>query len=544
MQDLAKKVNKIKEFLQKNQVILYLLIFFIVFYLILWLNSTPTFLDPDSFYHLKISKLIAQQGPVLDFPWLQFTVLKDYYIDHHFLYHVLGVPFIALFGDFIGYKVYTVFLATGFIMLAYLFFKKDKINYAEIFALILVFAPAFLFRLSLTKAIAFSLIILFLGIFCFFRQKYWLLIIISFLYVWSYGGFLLILVMTLFYILAESIYDTFINISLWQRIKKRFVKLKIKDYLLHFSKNFFSIEHFICFACSFLGVLAGLIINPYFPKNLKFYWQQIFEIGLINYRGLVNVGGEWYPYPFFDLLSNCGVTIIFVAVSMILFFVFIKKQKPQSIFFFLGTLFFFVLTLKSKRYVEYFVPFSVFFAAYSFTYSLAKINTAKALQKLKKENYFIGSFFQFLLIYVAFVFPFIMIKDAYLVRQQYKRGFSFDRYAGIANYLQINSQPGDIVMHTSWDDFPMLFYHNHYNYYIVGLDPTFMYNYAPDLYKLYADITMAKKSDNLYKEVKENFQARYFIVNDDRIQLANNLETAGNFSKVYQDNNGSIYKLK
>jgi hypothetical protein len=544
MEKVAKQLKKIKNFLNKNQFVLYLLIFFMSFYVFLWLQATPTFLDPDSFYHLKISKLISQQGPVLDFPWLQFTVLKDYYIDHHFLYHVGAIPFINLLGDFTGFKIYTVFLATSFILLAYLFFKKEKIKYAEVFSLILLFAPSFLFRIALSKATAFSLIILFIGIFCLFRKKYWLLIIISFLYVWSYGGFLLILIMALTYALANAMYLTFTNIDLWQKIKRKFVRLKAKDYFFSFLKKVFSIDNLILVLSSLSGVLAGLILNPYFPKNLKFYWQQIFEIGLINYRGAVNVGGEWYPYPIMDLIGDSGVAIIFVVISIVFFFVFIKKQKMQSIFFFIATIFFFVLTLKSKRYVEYFLPFAVFFSAYTFTYSLAKLKIKKSLQRLKKESYFIGRFLQFLLIYVAIVFPFIMLKDAYLVRQQYQGGFAFDKYAGIANYLQVNSRPGDIVMHTDWDDFPMLFYNNHQNYYIVGLDPTFMYNYNPDLYKLYADITTAKKTDNLYKAVKENFKAKYFIVNEDRKQLDKNLKRAGNFSKVYQDKDGTVYKLK
>ena len=99
-------------------------------------------------------------------------------------------------------------------------------------------------------------------------------------------------------------------------------------------------------------------------------------------------------------------------------------------------------------------------------------------------------------------------------------------------------------MHTDWDNFPELFYYNTKDYYIVGLDPTFMYNYDAKKYNLFADITMAKISKNLYKLIKDNFQAEYFIVNSDRIQLAKNLQNDGHFIKVYSDSDGSVYKLK
>ena len=113
-------------------------------------------------------------------------------------------------------------------------------------------------------------------------------------------------------------------------------------------------------------------------------------------------------------------------------------------------------------------------------------------------------------------------------------------------YLKEHSQPGEIVMHTDWSDWPMLFYHNDKNYYIMGLDPTFMYNYNSELYSLFADITMAKKADDIAAAIKENFQARYFIVNanKNREQLRKNAEADTGFSKVYEDGDAAIYQLK
>lgn len=111
MKKFAFLLKFLKKLIVANQFILYSAMFLSIFFLYLWIQSTPSFLDPDSFYHLKMAKLIAERGPILHFPWLQFTVLKDYFVDHHFLYHVLGIPFIMIFGDLIGYKLYTVFSA-------------------------------------------------------------------------------------------------------------------------------------------------------------------------------------------------------------------------------------------------------------------------------------------------------------------------------------------------------------------------------------------------------------------------------------------------
>lgn len=527
--------RKFYELIIQNQFILYLLLFIIVLFTFLWLQSSPTFLDPDSFYHLKMSKMVLEnRGPVINFPYLQYTILKNYYIDHHFLYHALAIPFILTLGDLLGFKFYTVILSTAFIIWSYIFLRKYKIIYAELFTLLLLTAPALLFRISLAKATAFSLLFLFVGIYCIFKKKYWYLFFISFFYVWSYGGFLLILATAILYIIAKSL-DILI---------KEAQHFKFKKKLAIFFKNVFLLENFKLIMATFSGIVLGLIINPYFPKNLFFYWQQIVQIGIINYRGTVNVGGEWYPYSILDLLPDSGAIIIFAAIAIILFVLFYKKQKTESIFFLLATLVFFILTLKSKRYVEYFIPCLVYFSAFSLTYSLDNINLWQYLKQFKFNDLRIAKLIFATFIYLLIIVPIIMVKDVYVARQTFKGGISFTRFAGIAKYLADNTKAGEIIMHSSWDDFPMLFYYNNRDYYIVGLDPTFMYKFDPNLYNLYADITMAKITTDIYSQVKTNFNATYFIVNQGREQLERNLILDGNFSKVYEDSDGKIFKLK
>lgn len=543
MKQLLIWAKKFQKLMEKNQFILYLVLGFLTFYVFLFIQSHPTFLDPDSFYHIKLTKLIAEQGPIIKFPWLQFTVLKDYYVDHHFLYHFLAIPFVKFFGDVIGFKIYTVLLATLFVFGSYAFFKKYKLAYAEIFLLALLFAPALIFRISLAKASAFSLLILFAGIYCLFKNRYGLLFLLAWIYVWSYGGFLLLLVMASFYILAQTIYLTFIDQAFWHKIRQRFWPVKLREHVVHFFINLFSLENCKRFLAPLSGIIFGLIINPSFPQNIRFYWQQIFEIGVVNYRGAVNVGGEWYPYQLSKLLGDSGLAIILGAVCLVLFFVCWKKQKSASWFFFLTTVFFFVLTLKSQRYVEYFIPFLVYFSAFSFYYSTQAVDFARFFRELKKKSYILGTLSYFVLLYLACLLPGLLIKDAYIVYKQYGGGFKAEQFAGISRYLIANSAPGEIIMQTDWDDFPLLFYHNDKNYYIVGLDPTFMYNLDPQLYQLFADITMAKKQDNLYADVKNTFQASYFIVDADRAQLRQNLQKDGHFFKVYEDKDGTVYKV-
>ncbi|MBU1146057.1 hypothetical protein KKD80_00725, partial [Patescibacteria group bacterium] len=105
-----------------------------------------------------------------------------------------------------------------------------------------------------------------------------------------------------------------------------------------------------------------------------------------------------------------------------------------------------------------------------------------------------------------------------------------------------NTPEGAIVFHNDWDDFPALFYYNTHNYYIAGLDPTFMYDYDKDLHKEWVDITTGRRP-NISEIVKNDFHSEYVFVDKDHIALENNLKSDGHFQMVYKDEEGKIYKL-
>lgn len=210
----------------------------------------------------------------------------------------------------------------------------------------------------------------------------------------------------------------------------------------------------------------------------------------------------------------------------------------------LATLFFIIFTLKSKRYVEYLMPFVAFFTALTSGYALAGASLFEKFESIKKLNKIFG-YACYTLAVVAIIFtPLIMARDVKNVYDSFRGGIPLEKYAGVGAYLLAHSQPGEIVMQTDWSDFPMLFYQDDRNYYIVGLDPTFMYNYSPKLYNLFADITMAKIRNDIAKLVKDNFQASYFEVNKDRGQLHQLLQADPGFVKVYEDKEVWLYKLK
>jgi hypothetical protein len=491
--------------------------------------------------------LIRDQGIVHDFPWLQFTVLKDYYIDHHFLYHLALVPFVTFFDPLVGVKLATATFAALLILVFYWFLRKFQIKGALFYCLILLVSSPFIFRINLAKASALSIIFLMIGLYFIFNRKLWPLLTLSFAYVWLFDGWPLILILTSLYILADAVAT-----STGQLKNQKSGNLKL--IIGNFFRNIFSKDNIKLFASCLGGLAAGIVINPYFPTNLSFYWFHIVKIAIVNYQSKIGVGAEWYPYNFGDLIANASFIFILLILSLAVFFVnflrrFASKEKiPETnqktkisiLTLALITLFFLTMTLRSRRNVEYFIPFAALMAGFSLNqpFSLAGKYWSNFKNWWQKRKILAG----LICLYVLIIVPVTAVRNIWSIKELYVNGSSTQKYRGVAEWLKNNTPEGAIIFHNDWDDFPPLFYYNTHNYYIAGLDPTFMYEHNNGLHKEWVDITSGKQ-DNISEIISRDFHSEYVFVDKDHVALENNLKRDGNFLLVYKDDEGKIYKL-
>jgi len=503
----------------KSQKTLYLLLFLVIFSYFLWLNNTLNFSDPDAFYHAKMVDLISQQGIITDFSWLPFTTLNDVYIDHHLLYHLILVPFNFLISSLLVVKLAAVLFASFFIILFQWLLDKLRIKYSFIYTLILLISHQFVFRINLAKVSSLSLIILLLFIYIIFKQQQkwsWLLFLLSFLYVWSYGGWVIGLFLVGLYFILVNIFYYYKNKQL----------------------SFKSIQNYKILLSSISGFLAGLIINPYFPTNLKFYWQQTFQIGLVNYKNLVGVGGEWYGLSIFNFIQHNPLLLV-IFFSAIIFLVLYKKQyQVQHWFLFISSFIFFILTLKSQRNIEYFVPLSLIFSALIFNKFDIKKEFINLKKKITHSRLILNIICGLLILYA----PIIFMAHYQGLKNTLSTNYSFDKYENSMLWLKNNTQEGEIIFHDRWDDWPVFFYYNGYNRYIVGLDPTFMYFKDQEKYNFWREI----KDNNIINPcllINKEFDSNYIFVNSNNEVFNNNLSQDNNCKLVYQDQAGSIYQI-
>jgi len=137
------------------------------------------------------------------------------------------------------------------------------------------------------------------------------------------------------------------------------------------------------------------------------------------------------------------------------------------------------------------------------------------------------------------------------------QGIKYDQYKDAAEWLNKNTPQGSIVFNANWGDFPQLFFYNHHNCYIIGMDPTFMYAADPQKYWLWRHISeegiicslpeckVPQKDKSISQVIKEEFKAEYIFIEDiqkdDKLRKV--LEKEKNIDQMFNKNKMKIYKL-
>ncbi|MEK7123162.1 MAG: hypothetical protein AAB855_04905 [Patescibacteria group bacterium] len=475
--------HRIFLFLQKHE---YAALFFIAAALLSLLQLHPSFVDPDSFYHARIAVEMIH-GPMVSFSVLPFTVLSDIFIDHHFLYHVILIPFVTFFNPLVGLKVATTLFAAGFLTFFYWLLRthaRVKPSHALLFLAFLVLNTVFLFRLNLAKIPAVSLFVYFAGLIAIIKNKPVHLFGLSFLYVWLYGGWPLL---------------PFSAFVAWG------VKT-IEAFLAKRREGYLSSSLLMPLA-SLFGAFLGLVLNPYFPTNLSFYWIQTFKIAALNSLTAVPVGGEWYPAglsfipahgPTLAILLFALIAICVPGLFALVFSTKIPRRSWEHWFLLALTLIFFALTLKSRRYGEYFAPLATFFSAIMLTPLLSKEGLLQLWHFIKRSVRRPRTLAGAVTIYFLIVAPLIVISNITSVVSSFRNGLAFDRYAGGSAWIQNHVPKGALIFHHRWDDFPLLYYHAPDYRYVSGLDARFLYEKDPERAKDYATFSAGADLDDTF----------------------------------------------
>lgn len=159
------------------------------------------------------------------------------------------------------------------------FIPPGSIPFSWLWALALLgISDAFLYRMSITRAQSLSLGVLALGFLWLLEGRYWRLAMLSFIYVWLYDAFPLLIA-----------FSDLVAVALIEH------RLETRPLI-------------------FIGAgILGMLINPYFPVNISFSIQHM--LPKLTDATSVRVGNEWYPYDTDNcLIIPCHLSLLLRAV--------------------------------------------------------------------------------------------------------------------------------------------------------------------------------------------------------------------------------------
>ncbi|HEV7643163.1 MAG TPA: hypothetical protein VGO50_04405 [Pyrinomonadaceae bacterium] len=508
--------------------------------------STPAVCcgDWDGYYHIRWSQLLWEnfsQGKWLpEFKWLPLTVLNPQdYADHHFLFHLLQIPFLWFFEPVMAAKVAAVIFGSLAIFSVYLMMYRYRVNHLLLWlGALLTCANPFFYRMNMAKAPPLTIIYTVLGIYLLFQRKYIWLMPLMFVFVWTYSLFPMLLIAALIWTVIIA----------WNEKK---VEWRPATY-------------------TFAGMVLGNLINPYFPHNLGLFFEHFitkFKSGDFT----VGVGGEWYPYTGWELITHLTIAMLAMLLGYILFGPKEGKLPEKATFFLMFATVLFFAMFRSKRYAEYFPPFAVLFAAFSWQafWAAPVVELPEDFRRdlepfldvevkaAKKDPLGVPKQVAAILIGVFFLglmyYNFIGIDlERWGLKDVKQEGMitsisnneKADKHRRAMEWVKNNIPEGELIFNADWDDFPKMFFYDQKHAYVSGLDPTYLYSKNPDLSRLFDDITNGKHDDPALI-IREKFGSHYIFSDIKRHpdMYAKAMES-GWVEKIYEDDEDYVLRIR
>ena len=495
--------------------------------------------DWDGYYHIRWSATLWESFKSFqwlpDFTWLPLTVLEaSEYADHHFFFHVLQIPFLWFFEPVTAAKVSAVVFGSLAIFSVYwLLFRYDVDNLLVWLVALLACSNPFLYRLSMAKAPPLTIIFTILGVYLLFERKYFWLLPLMFVFVWTYSLFPMLFI-------AALIWTAIIG---WNERKLEWQPA----------------------AYTFGGMVLGNVINPYFPNNIDLFITHLAMKVRTTYE--VAVGGEWYPYTGWQMITHLTIALVAMLIGYILYRPRNGELPPKATFFLVFSTLLLVWMFKSKRLAEYFPPFAILFCAFSwkafFTPVMPQLpeDFRRDIEPLldteqQTEPRTFGDYVKIgapwaVGVALCCILVFNVAGTRLLFGAKHedlmttiKKNQADDRYGEAMEWASKNIPEGDRIFNCNWDDFPKLYYFNPRHSYVWGLDPNYLYSKDPNLFREMKKTTEGKVEDPA-PFIKEDLGADWVFTDAGECEdfVANLLES-GWAETVHEDGEAFILKLR
>lgn len=463
-----------------------------------WLQvQTPHLVDRDSYYHARYAELLPERGLSREFRWTRESVWRDRFSDKELLYHVILAPFCRGMGAIEGAKAATWLLDVVVVVVfaALLAGNGFRAPWAWLL-LVPALGNHFLFRMLEVRAHVLSVALLLLGVHFLLARRHVALWIVGFLYSWSYAAPHVLVGFALVHAAACA----------WD--ERRLVWKPL--------------------AASAMGVVAGLVVHPYFPNNVELWKVQNLLVLSAAWGGArdaaVRLGAEFEPVTMRDFLLTATLPALCLGGTL-LAGVFRSRELSSTtrvlVSFAAAS---FVLYAFSAKFVEYFAPLALlaFASVASDLWPGGPATWRRVLGVL-------------LFAVVGATLTWKSLADT----RRAVRNWPAPALEGAATWIRENVPKGETVVHLDWNEFPELFFFAPDQNYLVGLDPMFAYIRNPSNMRLLEDVRSQRRPLDP-GELAFAFDARWLVLRRRWMGLADDAL----LSPVYEDASAAVYRLR
>jgi hypothetical protein len=419
---------------------------------------SPNIADPDGLYHITHAKIYLENGIFYnEFPWVQFSVIKDLKADLWYGFHLFLIPFNFFTNRIFGVKLAGSIIAFFTLLMFFWAIKRLKIKYSAMWILMfIVSAPDILYRLTMTRPHNLSLGLAMLTLSFGLSGGIWAIFLIS----------------------AAS---AFLHIALaWLPILIIFVISAVRK------TQKLTIEWKKIFAV-FGGAILGLLLRPNPLGALKLFYIQVIKLSVVHMKGIpLLFGRELKPSEPMGFLRQI-LPVLFIALILAFVFTKIRKKIPAEIrqiwkikvysALSLTVIFTLIAQLMMRRSYDLMNGFGIFTIALIVSTYFIYLESQKKIGQdyiAKTKNRILIAGFIIICIFCVNSVP--------LAYSYMKQAWSPTYLKEVSQWLKENTKPGDIVFNSRWDYFGGLFFWNQQNYYINGMDPIFAYAKNESLY--------------------------------------------------------------
>ncbi len=484
----------------------------------------------DSYYHVAMASLVTELGAMSEFPWLKFTYFRDAgseFVSHHWGFHVFLAPWVkvatwlkhdALAGG--RWAMCFIFGVNLFLFHGLLRQRRVPLPWLWL-ALFFLLPDQFFARHGLVRAIGPSLAGMLLLLWAMFAGRFWWAAIAVAAYVHLYLG------AVTFGPLVVAIFGA--SLAIGSSAERR--------------------QLWKLVACAALGWTVGVITHPYAAGMFEFLRLQIFGTGL---SPDIEVGREWKPYTdawFLVRMASVVLAVWFAALVVRTRFGPRLDARETALLVLQCVLL--ALTLKARRFIEYWPPICLLSAAYLAAPPLAQLLSVASgkwntLSEARRTLAGAAGRVAAVALLAGLTHHFAASGLA-SAAGQLRCYYDLDAARDVMLALREHSAPGDVVFTDDWDIFPLYFYLNRHNHYIVGLDPKFTHSREPDLWNRYVKVSRGEVPSTIQpvaatdegarlpvalEDIREHFGAKYVVVDHDHRTLADRLHQAPHFAEL------------